>query len=151
MEFFSLSFIENLFEYNQFSNEKILKQFESQRDSNASDILRLFSHLLNAHHIWMHRIMGNPPMYAVWQEHTWEECRLIHEANYKLTRELLPSLDFGAVIEYKNSTGQIFANKIGDILFHVINHGTYHRAQIATRTRLLGMNPQITDYIFYKR
>lgn len=54
-------------------------------------------------------------------------------------------------ISYKNSRGERFENSVRDILFHVINHSTYHRGQIATDCKLHGMTPLATDYIFYKR
>ena len=50
-----------------------------------------------------------------------------------------------------NSKGETFSNKIKDILFHIINHSTYHRAQIATDLKQNGIEPINTDYIFYKR
>ncbi|QLH28398.1 MAG: hypothetical protein HWD63_02710 [Candidatus Parvibacillus calidus] len=37
-----------------------------------------------------------------------------------------------------------------DIIFHIINHSTYHRGQIAMEFRQSGLEPLNTDYIFYK-
>ena len=33
----------------------------------------------------------------------------------------------------------------------VINHSTYHRAQIAQKVKALGGKPAVTDYIVYQR
>lgn len=41
--------------------------------------------------------------------------------------------------------------KIKDIMFHIVNHSTYHRAQIATELKDHGIEPLKTDYILYKR
>ncbi|WP_414711827.1 DinB family protein [Sphingobacterium sp. UBA1498] len=44
-----------------------------------------------------------------------------------------------------------FHNKVNDILLHVFNHGTYHRAQIASEMRRNGVEPINTDYITFIR
>jgi uncharacterized damage-inducible protein DinB len=54
-------------------------------------------------------------------------------------------------IEYKNTKGEVFVNNMKDILMHVINHSTYHRAQIAQLIRQNGGEPAKTDYIVYQR
>ena len=54
-------------------------------------------------------------------------------------------------IIYKNSKGIEFSNTVQDVIFHVINHSTYHRAQIASDLKANGIEPINTDYIFYKR
>jgi uncharacterized damage-inducible protein DinB len=45
----------------------------------------------------------------------------------------------------------MFSNTIKDILFHMINHSTHHRAQIAMDMRNNKLEPLPLDYIFYKR
>ncbi|WP_379084396.1 DinB family protein [Pedobacter sp. UC225_65] len=40
---------------------------------------------------------------------------------------------------------------VKDILFHVFNHSTYHRAQIATLFKESGITPPVTDFIILKR
>ena len=47
--------------------------------------------------------------------------------------------------------GNLFENKIDDILFHIINHSTYHRGQIMMLFRESGLEPIFSDYIFHKR
>ena len=71
--------------------------------------------------------------------------------NYEHSLHILDKFDLTATMSYTNSKGQTFSNSIRDILFHVINHSTYHRAQIATEFKQNGLEPLVTDYIFYKR
>lgn len=54
-------------------------------------------------------------------------------------------------IGYKTSKGDAFQNTVKDILFHIINHSTYHRGQIAANCKEYGIEPLMSDYIFYKR
>ncbi len=37
-----------------------------------------------------------------------------------------------------------------EMLFHMVNHATYHRGQIAMGLRLLGKNTTMTDYVPYR-
>lgn len=59
--------------------------------------------------------------------------------------------DFNRNINYTNTKGESFVNTIGDIMAHVANHGTHHRAQIASAIRGEGFAPPATDLIFYIR
>ena len=57
-----------------------------------------------------------------------------------------------ASLPYKNMKGQSFLQPLSDIIIHLTNHGTYHRGQVTTILRQLGVEriPQ-TDYIVFKR
>ncbi|UPT65543.1 MAG: hypothetical protein M0D57_13455 [Sphingobacteriales bacterium JAD_PAG50586_3] len=59
--------------------------------------------------------------------------------------------DYSAVLEYKNSRGDAWNSTYEDILTHIANHGTYHRGQIASRLKEIGVQPPTTDYIAYSR
>ena len=113
---------------------------------------RLFSHLLNAHHIWNHRILETPSEFEVWQLHepgAWEE---IHYDNQRTTFEIISGRDeFDKRVDYVTSEGRMHSNSMSDILFHITNHSTHHRGQIMAELRSLGHTPQPLDYIFYKR
>ena len=97
--------------------------------------------MLNAHHIWNHRIANKAPLFAVWQDQPVETMSKAILEDYALDHAIL----------YANSQGQQFESNVQDILFHIINHTTYHRAQIASDFKLNGLAPLLTDYIHYKR
>jgi uncharacterized damage-inducible protein DinB len=55
-------------------------------------------------------------------------------------------------IQYKNLKGSEFEDPIDYLLHHIVNHGTYHRGQITTMLRELGVKDLAsTDIIFYWR
>ena len=60
--------------------------------------------------------------------------------------------DLEYVLPYRNMKGDPFAQPVHEILLHLNNHGTYHRGQLVTMLRQLGVEkiPQ-TDYILYSR
>jgi uncharacterized damage-inducible protein DinB len=55
-------------------------------------------------------------------------------------------------LAYKNLKGDPFVQPVSEILLHLPNHGTYHRGQLVTMLRQLGVEkiPQ-TDYILFSR
>ncbi|MFD0796051.1 DinB family protein [Maribacter chungangensis] len=113
---------------------------------------QLFSHLLNAHHIWNARIVGKTPEFEVWQRHPIRDWGDIHYENQRTSFEITTNAeDFEKRIDYDNSEGRLFTNTLQDMLFHIINHSTNHRGQIATDFRNNGLEPIVLDYVYYKR
>lgn len=145
------SFFKDLFEYGHHFNQKLYDVFNESPDKTSEKSIKLFNHILNAHQIWNNRINPKQTTFGVWELHDIQDLKSIDETNYRQTLQILDRFDLNEPINYKISTGQPFSSKICDILFHVINHSTYHRAQIATEFKQHGLEPLVTDYIFYKR
>ncbi|WP_346237128.1 DinB family protein [Niabella insulamsoli] len=145
------SFFKELFEYSHHYNQEIWKVLVDQPEANMSRSLTLYNHILNAHHIWNNRIRHTTPLFAVWEERTINGEKQVDTANFELSLQILEEIDLEKVVRYTNSQGQPFENTGRDILFHIINHSTYHRAQIATEFRRIDVAPVMSDYIFYKR
>lgn len=144
-------FFKELFEYNHQMNQKLWTLLHDHSEQSSEKALKLYSHLLNAHHIWNHRIEGMPAGMGVWEQHPLDACKTIDQNNYEHTLRIIEKVDLSASIQYTTSQGQPFHNRIQDLLFHTINHATYHRGQIATECKLNGIDPLVSDYIFYKR
>jgi uncharacterized damage-inducible protein DinB len=91
------------------------------------------------------------PLFSVWQLQPIENFLAIDQANHEQSGEILKMVDFEQVFHYTTSTGLAFSSTGRDMLFHIINHSTHHRAQIASEFRLSGIPPLVSDYIFFKR
>ena len=114
--------------------------------------IELFSHMLNAHHIWNARATGTKSEYKVFQIHEVKDWGDIHYENQRSSFEITTNAsDFDIRIDYENSKGRLFTNTLQEILFHIINHSTHHRGQISTNFRANDIEPIPFDYIFYKR
>ncbi|MXV17131.1 DinB family protein [Hufsiella ginkgonis] len=50
-----------------------------------------------------------------------------------------------------NADLTVATNSVVDIIYHVTNHSTYHRGQVATQFRLHEIACPATDYIWLKR
>ena len=144
-------FFEDLLKYNFIENEKIISFFEINEGKISKKAEVLFSHLVGAQNIWNHRILNNPPMFGIWEPFPLSELKLLNNNNLETSRNILENDVLERVIEYKNSKGKIFENSLKHIIFHYINHSTYHRAKIANEIKNSGLEAISSDYIFYKR
>lgn len=139
------------FEYDLYANRKVLATLETNVGHLPDDSLKLFSHIIAAHHIWICRISGIPNKFQVWERIALSDMAAAIESNYKSTARLLERAAEWKEITYTNSQGSTFSNNVPDILFHVLTHNHYHRGQIARNLRETGIEPPETNYIVYRR
>ena len=116
------------------------------------DCLKLLQHIVNAESIWTSRVFGETPLVGVWEERPLPDCLKLHqESAAKLAALIRNEADLDRAVSYVNSQGKAFTNSVHDIVIHLLNHGTYHRAQIAKGLRTHSLEPVNTDYITYAR
>lgn len=144
-------FFKDLFDYNHAMNQKVIRSMLQNSYKLNDKSIQLMSHLLNAHHIWNHRVLKLAPTVAVWQINDINILESLNETNYKTSFQIIEEVELDSRMTYINTKGLKFNNSVREVLFHVINHSTYHRAQIASDFKSTGINPEITDYIAYKR
>ena len=142
--------LQNLINYTSLADRKIIDVF-LQVSKPMPEAEKLFSHVLNAQHIWAKRIFREEPEYDTFQIHSIGEYENIHLRNSEFLLQILHTKDPEELVIYTNSKGDNFVNAISDILFHIVNHSTYHRAQVAAQFRMNGITPPSTDYIMLKR
>lgn len=146
-----MNFFEDKFHYTYISNEKIIKLLIKNPNSYTARIEELICHTLNAHTVWNERILEITPSVTTFQIHYLESLFDINKSNFVQSLHILKTVDCEKPLDYKNSQGLPFTNSVSDILFHIINHSTYHRGQLISLLKLNGIQPLVTDYIFYKR
>lgn len=149
--------MENMFNqlriYNNWANETVLKSFDSYGSLVPSSALRLLSHIVNTQSVWLSRISGEKRTVDIWEQHSPEVCRELHnQTSREIKNQLLKLHDnLSERIKYTSSKDMPFENSVNEILIHLFNHGTYHRAQIAQEMRRAGLEPVNTDYINFVR
>ncbi|GAB4395978.1 MAG: hypothetical protein OHK0053_08180 [Microscillaceae bacterium] len=141
----------DLFAYQHHFNQAIGEQLAQNQEKLLPETLPLFAHLINAHHIWDARLLGHTPEVKVFEVHPLLRCLQMDRDNYANTLKAMAQYEPNRVIDYQTSKGEPFCNTVRDILFHIVNHSTHHRAQIATQLRQAGIAPIATDYIFFRR
>ena len=144
----------DLFQYNDWANQRVLITLE-KCDFKNEKLLLLFSHLISAQIVWLNRIKDIPTSpFPIWEQYKLRELRSMTEESSANWLNYLDSHKFETFEEmvfYKNSTGKKYENTIREIINQVINHSTYHRAQIASLLKEEGIEPPVTDYIIYAR
>lgn len=144
------TFFLDLFHYNHHYNKELIRALKAHPEDVSDKCLQLFSHILNVHRAWNYKIQPGEAPYDGWQMHQIHEYDEINQQNWEDSMRILETSDLEQIVTYSISTGQVFNTRIRDLLFHIINHSTYHRAQIATEFRQCGLKPLLTDYIMYK-
>jgi len=145
-----IPFFTDKFEYNHHCNSQIIDKIKQWPTSYVERVQRLIGHTLNAQNIWNHRILGQPPTQMVWDTFGIERLQVLNDENHELSLEILNTTPLSNVIEYVDSRGDTFSQSIENILFHIINHSTYHRGQLITTLKQNRVVPIATDYILYK-
>ena len=141
-----------LYHYNEWANRRVLKAIVDQEVQDEK-ILSLFSHQMTANFLWLHRIKGlPPPPYDLWKTYSLNElARMVDDASKDWLDFIQTNDDFDRMLKYNNFTGQYFENNVEHIMMHLVNHGSYHRGQIALLMRMRGFEPVNTDFITYDR
>ncbi len=141
-----------LYQYNAWANERVLSALLKQSVSDPKP-LSLLGHVLVAQFLWLHRILGEaPPLLKLWGSYDLRELQQMAEsANARWLDFVNSHEDFDRELNYTNYTGDPYKNNVEMIMIHVVNHGTYHRAQIAQWLRQNGFEPVNTDFITFDR
>lgn len=140
----------DLFDYTYHFNKEMIRIISENISKTDEKTIGLINHTLNAQQIWNSRILGEKS-FEVWQINPFEKLDEINVQNYQKSVDIVQNADLNKKIEYQNSGGMKFQNSIFEILFQAINHSTYHRGQINFLLKQSGIEPVLTDYIFYKR
>ncbi len=147
------AYFKRLFDYDQYTNLLILDLIGKTK--NNAKACRTMAHLLASQRIWLTRSkLESTDKFVVWPEWPVDSLKLQINENHQSWvdfLETLNSLDFDKMISYHNSKGEYFEDQLSDILTHVINHGTHHRAQIGLYLKTEGIELPFTDYIAFTR
>lgn len=141
-----------LYRYNYWANKRVLKALTTQQVADEK-ALTLMSHVLTALNIWLARIEGRPTSpYILWKQFPLDQLESMAEEIGNKWLAYIESHDsFNRELTYTNYVGEPYVNKVESIMIHLVNHSTYHRAQIALLLRQKGFEPVNTDFITYDR
>ena len=146
------SYFLKLYQYNAWSNKRVIDTLIRQ-NINDEKILTIMGHIVAAQFLWLHRIKGLPPAKVkLWGEYTLEKVTEMAEEVGKLWIDFVEANDdFNRELTYHNYVGDPYTNNVESIMIHLVNHSSYHRAQIAMLLRQKGCEPINTDFITYDR
>lgn len=156
--------LEDLAAYHQWANKMLLETVLKLSDAVAvqevagsfPSLFKTFEHLSRAEQIWMSRLeMREQPASQHTAPETFNQLaeqlsgqneKMIAWINEQSEALLLHPL------AYYNTKKQYFKMPVYQCLLHVFNHGTYHRGQVVTMLRELGITTiPATDYVVFLR
>lgn len=141
-----------LYQYNAWANSRVIKALTRQlvRDEK---ILSIMGHIVAAQFLWLHRIKGLPPAEVkLWGDYSLEKVtEMAEEAGILWLKFVDANENFDRELTYTNYVGDPYVNNVETIMIHLVNHSSYHRAQIAMLLRQKGLEPINTDFITYDR
>jgi uncharacterized damage-inducible protein DinB len=145
-----IEMLKRMYDYNKESNLKFIDLIKAHSIEDEY-IRKNFSHLLTAQHIWMGRIFDFKSSYKLWEIHPIKDLESINSKNTETSLKIIEIESLDRKIAYTNTLGNSYVNTIHEILLHIINHATYHRAQVAAKMRQIDIVPPNSDLIAYYR
>jgi uncharacterized damage-inducible protein DinB len=157
--------IHTLFDYNYWANARIRRvvlevtpeQFLAANISSYGSLRGTLAHTLFAETLWRRRLQGDSSPVGLPVEVDFPTPQSLYTAwmaEEALMRAYLAGLsdsDVLAIVDYKNTKGVPFQNVAWNILAHVVNHGTQHRAEAAAMLTNFNHSPGDIDMILYFR
>jgi uncharacterized damage-inducible protein DinB len=152
------SHLRKLVAYNQWANEKILRAIDGLTaeelgrpvDAYIGSLAKNLQHVLLATRVWLARWKAEtPPALDEPVIGAWEDAYAVTHADFRAFVELLTDADVDRVVHYKDSKGRAFALPLAQLITHVVNHGTHHRAETGMLLERRGRSPGDMDYVYY--
>ena len=155
--------VDFLFAYNRWANARTLGAAATLApDALTRDLGNSFPsvrdtlvHIYAAEWVWLMRWKGTSP--AGLDQGEFRDVAALRARWTALEQEQagflagLSDADLVRSIDYANTKGQRYANPLGLLIQHQINHSTYHRGQVTTMLRQLGAQAIGTDFVTFVR
>lgn len=153
-----------LYDYNSWADHRTLEacaalnseQFTRDLGSSFRSVRDTLLHIMQVEWLWLERWHGrSPTSFAPSAEYSNVES--IRARWLEIERDLLDYVasltpeEVQRVVQHKTTAGVPQAAPLWQMLLHLVNHGTYHRGQVATMLRQLDAKPSATDLIFFYR
>jgi uncharacterized damage-inducible protein DinB len=144
--------------YNQWADERILRAIDGlSADELARPVEAYFGtlgknikHILMAQRVWLARWKGQPPVKLDASiAEPWPEAYAATHAEFRAFVEPLAAGDFDRVVAYANSRGERFEVPLAQLVTHVVNHGTAHRAETGLLLERIGRSPGDLDFVYF--
>ena len=160
----TLNEIKMLHAFNSWADNRMLDgvaqlttdQYRQEMKSSHGSIHGTMTHIVAAEKIWLSRWIGKPDtsllgpndvgslkeLKEIWERVGYETAGFLGTMNDKKLQE---------TFTYTTTEGKQYTNVIWQVFQHVVDHSTYHRGQVTTLMRQLGVKPPGTGLIAFYR
>jgi uncharacterized damage-inducible protein DinB len=153
-----------LYVYNSWANHRTLdacaalreEQFTRDLGSSFRSVRDTLAHICGVEWLWLERWHGRSHN-ALAPASEFPNLAALHRRWGEVEQNLVDYVasltpeDIQRTIKHKTTQGVEQEAPLWQMLQHLVNHGTYHRGQVATMLRQLGAKPISTDMILFYR
>ena len=150
--------VHRLIAYNQWADERVLaavagmsaEELERPRDAYFGSIADNLWHVLSAQHRWLARWQGAPlPPPERPAILSWPAAYAASHAGLSRFVAPLTAADLQRVVSYTLRVAATGAQPLGQLVVHLVNHGTHHRAETGLLLDRIGRSPGDFDYVLF--
>ncbi len=156
----------SLVDFNYWANHRLRsvletvphEQYVRDMGSSHGGIHGTLVHIMGAEEIWLRRWQGTSPssFYKAEDFPTFDAVQnhwnIVEQELIGFCHMLKTEDDIQKFILYKDLKGNEYSQPLWQSMQHLVNHSTYHRGQVVTMLRQLGMKPIGTELInFYRQ
>ncbi|MBZ5202772.1 DinB family protein [Planomicrobium chinense] len=152
-----------LFSYHQWATLECLRHvqmlgedlYRREGQNSFASIEKTMEHVIGVEKLWLMRMAATEdPTFEYFDVETTEkaiEAFMLLHAEMELYMSALTEEQWQEKLKFKNMRGDEFENSREEMLFTVINHGTYHRGQVTSFLRQFGKEGIALDYLYFKK
>ena len=150
--------LRKLVAYNQWANEKILKAIDGMTadelarpvDAYFGNLTKNLQHVLFAMRVWLARWRGEtPPGLGTPVTEPWRDAYAATHADFRAFVEPLTEAVADRIVSYRDQRGNPYQAPLAQLITHLVNHGTGHRAETGMLLERLGRSPGDMDYLYF--
>jgi uncharacterized damage-inducible protein DinB len=155
-----MSMIRDGVKYNYWARDRQLQvcaslsaeQFLRPVGGSFSSLRDTLAHMVAVEWLWLERCRGRSPK-SLLPAGDFPALEVVVKRWNVVEREMreyMAGLDEEALVRpltYMNFQGEEWTYLLWEIIAHVLNHQSYHRGQVATQLRMLGVQPPHVDFL----
>jgi uncharacterized damage-inducible protein DinB len=152
---------QSLFAYNRWADRRVLEacrkltadQYSAEPAPGWSSVRSSLVHIAVATEGWLRGVAGENVQNVLSEAElaTVDDIENLLERGYRIFEQVAPALtpEILATPRTFSGRGRTAVLAPWAVLRHIVNHATYHRGQVASKLRRLGIEPPMTDMIFW--
>ena len=159
-----LELIRALYDYNESANNHVLEaasrlsdaEFSRKQGASFESVEGNLGHIVAGQMNWLERWTSGKnlmPTAEVQKIRGLGALRGAFDRSHELLREFVASLNeerLDGVLAYRDSRGKRDERPMWQLMTHVVNHGTHHRAETAMAMAAMGKPMQELDYVYFE-